>query len=189
MNPWADRSARLAVLLLLPSLERHPSPDLGYRQTVRETSGRSVRVGCSHRGRGHDGRLPGIAMSLRSPLSRVLGSGSAKEGTDHWWMQRVTAIALLILGVWFLVSFAGIDSYTEAELFAWVSSPFNAIMLLLSSITLAWHSMLGVQIVIEDYVHGPGLKVVSIILSKFAHVFLGLAAVLAILKIVLGGSA
>jgi succinate dehydrogenase / fumarate reductase membrane anchor subunit len=128
-------------------------------------------------------------MSLRSPLSRVLGSGSAKEGTDHWWMQRVTAIALLILGVWFLVSFAGIDSYTEAELFAWVSSPFNAIMLLLSSITLAWHSMLGVQIVIEDYVHGPGLKVVSIILSKFAHVFLGLAAVLAILKIVLGGSA
>lgn len=127
-------------------------------------------------------------MSLRSPLSRVLGSGSAKEGTQHWWMQRVTAIALLILGVWFLISFAAIDSHTESALHAWVSSPSNAIMLLLASITLAWHSMLGVQIVIEDYVHGPGLKVVSIILSKFAHVFLGLAAVLAILKIVLGGS-
>ena len=104
-------------------------------------------------------------------------------------MQRVTAIALLILGLWFLLSFAAIDSYAEVELHAWVASPFNAIMLLLASITLAWHSMLGIQIVIEDYVHGPGLKVVSIILSKFVHAFLALAAVLAILKIVLGGSA
>jgi len=128
-------------------------------------------------------------MSLRSPLSRVLGSGSAKEGTNHWWMQRLTAIALLILGIWFLVSFAGLDSYVEADLHTWVHSPFNAIMLLLASITLAWHSMLGIQIVIEDYVHGPGLKVVSIILSKFVHVFLGLAGVLAILKIAMGGSA
>jgi succinate dehydrogenase / fumarate reductase membrane anchor subunit len=128
-------------------------------------------------------------MSLRSPLSKVLGSGSAKEGTDHWWMQRVTAIALLLLGVWFLISFAAIDIYTESALRAWVANPYNAIMLLLASITLAWHSMLGVQVVIEDYVHGPGLKVVSIILSKFVHVIVGLAAVLAILKIVLGGAA
>jgi succinate dehydrogenase / fumarate reductase membrane anchor subunit len=128
-------------------------------------------------------------MSLRSPLSRVLGSGSAKEGTNHWWMQRVTAIALLILGIWFLVSFAGLSGYARADLHAWIGSPLNAVMLLLMSITLAWHSMLGIQIVIEDYVHGPGLKVVSIILSKFVHVFLGVAAVLAILKVVLGGSA
>ena len=128
-------------------------------------------------------------MNLRSPLSRVLGAGSAKEGTDHWLMQRVTAIALLILGLWFLISIAGLDSYSGADLHAWIGSPMNAIMLLLLSLTLAWHSMLGIQIVIEDYVHGPGLKVVSIILSKFAHVFLGVAAALAILKIVLGGSA
>ncbi len=146
-------------------------------------------MGGADRGGRHDSLLLGNRMSLRSPLSTVLGSGSAKEGTEHWWMQRVTAIALLILGAWFLLSFAGLDSYGESALHAWVSSPFNAIMLLLTSITLAWHSILGVQIVIEDYVHGPGLKVVSIILNKFAHVFLGLAAVLAILKIVLGGSA
>ena len=146
-------------------------------------------MGSAHCRSCHDGLLLGGGMSLRSPLSRVLGSGSAKEGTEHWWMQRVTAIALLILGIWFLISFARIDQYSESELHAWVASPMNAIMLLLASITLAWHSMLGVQIVIEDYVHGPGLKVVSIILSKFAHVFLGLAAVVAILKIVLGGSA
>ncbi len=127
-------------------------------------------------------------MSLRSPLSRVLGSGSAKEGTDHWWMQRVTAIALLILGLWFLISIASLEGYSETDMHTWVASPFNAIMLLLMSITLAWHSTLGIQIVIEDYVHGPGLKVVSIILSKFVHVFLCVAAVVAILKVLLGGS-
>lgn len=127
-------------------------------------------------------------MSLRSPLSRVLGSGSAREGTEHWWMQRVTAIALLILGPWFLVSFAGLDNYDRVELVAWVGNPANTVMLLLASLTLAWHSMLGIQIIIEDYIHGPGLKVVSLILNKFAHVFLSAAAVLAILKVALGGS-
>jgi succinate dehydrogenase / fumarate reductase membrane anchor subunit len=127
-------------------------------------------------------------MSLRSPLSHVLRHGSAKEGTDHWWTQRLTAIALLILGVWFLVSFAQLESYSQAELHSWVASPFNALMLLLLSITLSWHSMLGIQIIIEDYVHGPGIKVVSIILSKFVHVLLAVAAMLAILKVVLGVS-
>jgi succinate dehydrogenase / fumarate reductase membrane anchor subunit len=118
----------------------------------------------------------------------VLGSGSAKEGTDHWWMQRVTAIALLILGPWFLISFAGLDHYGQGEITAWVGHPANTVMLLLASVTLAWHSMLGIQIVIEDYIHGPGLKVIALILSKFAHVFLSVVAVLAILKVALGGS-
>ena len=127
-------------------------------------------------------------MSLRSPLSRVLGSGSAKEGTDHWWEQRVTAIALVILGAWFLLSIRGLDSYSEANLVNWMADPMNAVMLLLLTITLVWHSLLGVQVVIEDYVHGPAIKLVSLLLSKFAHVFLGIAAVFAILRVSLGGS-
>ena len=127
-------------------------------------------------------------MSLRSPLSRVLGSGSAKEGTDHWWMQRMTAIALLILGPWFLISIARLDNYSQADLTGWVANPFNAVMLLLASLTLSWHSMLGIQVVVEDYVHAAGLKVVSLILSKFIHVFLCVAAVLAVLKVALGGT-
>lgn len=127
-------------------------------------------------------------MSLRSPLSRVLGSGSAKDGTDHWFMQRVTAIALLILGPWFLISLAQLDSYSRVDVYAWVGNPFNAVMLLLASMTLAWHSALGIQVVIEDYVHGPAMKIVSLILSKFAHVFLVVAAMLAVLKVVLGDS-
>lgn len=146
-------------------------------------------MGGTHCGGRHDDCLLGGDMSLRSPLSRVLGFGSAKEGTDHWWSQRVSALALVILGAWFLVSLAGIESYSEPGMRAWVAGPMNAIMLLLTSFTLAWHSMIGVQVVIEDYVHGSGMKVASIILNKFVHVFLGLAAVLAILKIVLGGSA
>jgi succinate dehydrogenase / fumarate reductase membrane anchor subunit len=104
-------------------------------------------------------------------------------------MQRVTAIGLLILGAWFLISIAQLETYGLGELQAWVGNPFNAVMLLLASVTLAWHSSLGVQIVIEDYVHGPALKVVSIILNKFVHLFLGVAAVLAVLRVALGGSA
>ncbi len=136
------------------------------------------------------GRLPnaGFEMSLRSPLSRVLGAGSAKDGTEHWWMQRVTAVALLILGLWFLVSIAGLVDYDRGELYRWVGQPFNAVMLLLASITLAWHSMLGVQVIVEDYVHGPMLKVVALLLNKFIHIFLAAAALLAVLKITLGDS-
>jgi len=125
-------------------------------------------------------------MSLRSPLSQVLGSGSAKEGTDHWWMQRLTAIALLLLGLWFLLSLAGLDGYSHTALQAWVGDPLNAVLLLLLCLSLAWHSMLGIQIVIEDYVHGSALKLVSLILNKFIHVIVAVAAVLAILKVALG---
>ena len=128
-------------------------------------------------------------MSLRSPLSRVLGSGSAREGTEHWWQQRVTAVALLILGLWFAFSIAVLDDFGHSAIAAWAGSPFNAIMLLLLGFTLAWHSMLGVQVVIEDYVHGPALKVFSIVLSKFVHVFLAIAAAFAVLKVFLGGAA
>ncbi len=126
-------------------------------------------------------------MSLRSPLSRVLGSGSAKEGTDHWWLQRVTAIALVILGLWFLLSVRSLDSYSETSLVNWMADPMNAVMLLLLTFTLVWHSLLGVQVVIEDYVHGPAIKLASLLLSKFAHIFLGIAAVFAILRVSLGG--
>lgn len=125
-------------------------------------------------------------MSLRSPLSRVLGSGSAKEGTEHWWSQRVSAIALIILGVWFLLSFAARDGYSQAHMVAWLQDPVTALMLLIAGPTLAWHSMLGVQVVIEDYVHGPALKVFSLLCNKFVHVVLALAAVLAVLKVFLG---
>jgi succinate dehydrogenase / fumarate reductase membrane anchor subunit len=122
-------------------------------------------------------------------LAHVLGSGSAKEGTDHWWSQRVSAVALLILGVWFLVALLRLDGFDHDTVHAWAASPLNSVMLFLLGVTVAWHSALGIQVVIEDYVHGPFLKVVSLILNRFAHVFLAIAAAFAVLKIAIGGGA
>lgn len=128
-------------------------------------------------------------MNLRSPLGAVLGSGSAKEGTEHWWSQRVSALALLILGSWFLISFAQIGSYEFSTVYAWAASPFNSVMLLLLATTLSWHSTLGVQVVIEDYVHGPFVKVAALIMNRFVHVFLAIAAAFAVIKIAMGEGA
>lgn len=125
-------------------------------------------------------------MSLRSPLGRVLGLGTAKEGTSHWWGQRVTAVALAILGLWFAWSLAVTPDFSHAAVVAEIGRPINSILLLLLSVTMAYHSYLGIQVVIEDYVHAPGLKLVVLLVSRFAHVLLAVAAVYAISKIGLG---
>ena len=125
-------------------------------------------------------------MSLKTPLGRVLGLGSAREGTDHWWAQRVSAIALILLGGWFVISLLRIDSLTYLDVIRFIGVPLNAVLLSLLSLTLAYHSYLGVQVVIEDYVHAPATKVVSLLLSRFAHVFVAIAAVYSILVIGIG---
>jgi len=122
-------------------------------------------------------------MSLRSPLGRVLGLGTAKDGTSHFWGQRVSGIALAILGLWFAWSAATMPGFGYTESVAFIGEPINALLLLLLSVTMAYHSYLGVQVVIEDYVHGHGLKIASLLLSRFAHLFLAAAAVFAILKL------
>lgn len=125
-------------------------------------------------------------MSLRSPLGRVLGLGTAREGTSHWWGQRVSAIALVFLGLWFAYSVATLPGYDYAEALAFIGLPLNSILLLLLSLTLAYHSYLGIQVVIEDYMHAPGFKLAALLVSRYAHILLAVAAVYAILKIGLG---
>jgi succinate dehydrogenase / fumarate reductase membrane anchor subunit len=125
-------------------------------------------------------------MSLRSPLGRVLGLGTAKDGTAHWWGQRVSGAALAILGLWFAWSVATMAGFGYTEAVAFISRPVNTVLLLLLSVTMAYHSYLGLQVVIEDYVHGHGLKIASLVLSRFAHVFLAVAAVYAILRLGIG---
>ena len=122
-------------------------------------------------------------MSLRSPLGRVLGLGTAKDGTGHWWGQRVSAVALVLLGCWFAISIATMSSFDYSASVAFIGKPLNAVLLVLLTVTMAYHSFLGLQVVIEDYVHSAGLKVTALIASRFAHLFLAVAAVFAILKI------
>ena len=125
-------------------------------------------------------------MSLRSPLGRVLGLGSAKDGTEHWWAQRVSAAGLVLLGGWFGYSLVRLDSLTYLDVVRFIAEPVNAVLMTLLSVTLAYHSYLGVQVVIEDYVHAPGVKVTSLVLSRFAHILVAVSAVYAILVIGIG---
>jgi succinate dehydrogenase / fumarate reductase membrane anchor subunit len=122
-------------------------------------------------------------LSLRTPLGRVLGLGTAKDGTEHFMSQRISAIALVLLGCWFMYSMFTIESMAYLEVMRFIAAPLNSVLLSLLCITAAWHSYLGVQVVVEDYVHAHGVKLFSLIASRFAHVFLAVASVYAILRI------
>ena len=125
-------------------------------------------------------------MSLRSPLGRVLGLGTAKDGTGHWWGQRVSGVALVLLGLWFVASLATLPSLAYDDVVAFVGELPNPVLLILLCGTMAYHSYLGVQVVIEDYVHGHGLKVASLVLSRFAHIFFAVVGVFAVLRLGIG---
>jgi succinate dehydrogenase / fumarate reductase membrane anchor subunit len=122
-------------------------------------------------------------VSLRTPLGRVLGLGSAGEGTGHFVGQRVSALALLLLGAWFGYHLFTLDSFAFLDAVRFIGNPLNAVLLVLLVLTLAYHSWLGVQAVIEDYVHAPVLKILSLVASRFVHVFVAVAAVYAILVV------
>lgn len=121
-------------------------------------------------------------MSLVTPLNRVLGLGSAKGGAEHWWLQRVTAVALAALGLWLAVSLATLPDFTYPTVVIWIEHPATTILLFLTVLTATYHSYLGVQVVLEDYVHHGGLKALSLMLSTFVHFAVALAGVYAIAK-------
>lgn len=124
--------------------------------------------------------------ALRSPLGRARGSGSAKEGVQHFWVQRVSAVALVPLSLWFVFSAAQLQVLDYQGVKHWVSSPSVAVMLVLFIPTLLYHSMLGLQVVVEDYVGGEGAKLVTLLVLKFAHAVVAVAGVFAVLKVALG---
>ena len=126
-------------------------------------------------------------MSLRSPLGRVLGRGSA-GGSQHWWAQRVGALALLPLGLWLALGLLHLPDLGFASAQAWLSRPMNAVLMLITVAVGAQHSWLGVQVVIEDYVHSPGGKVVTMLALQFLHVLAAVAACFAVLRVALGGA-
>jgi succinate dehydrogenase / fumarate reductase membrane anchor subunit len=125
-------------------------------------------------------------MSLRSSLGIVRGLGSAKHGTHHWWMQRLTALALIPLTIWLvgtMVKLSGADYATAAQ---WFKSPVNAALLLAAIFAIFYHAQLGVQVVIEDYIHTEWVKVGAQIALKFVCILLGLVAAIAALKVTFG---
>ena len=133
----------------------------------------------------------GRIVSRRTPLGRVLGLGSAKDGVQHWWSQRTSAVALVPLGLWVaasIVMLAAGGGLGHAAVTSWIASPVHAVLLLLLILTACHHSRLGVQVVVEDYVHLEWLKVASLLLSTFAHYLLAAAGMYAVLRIALAGT-
>ncbi|MBV8144648.1 MAG: succinate dehydrogenase, hydrophobic membrane anchor protein [Gammaproteobacteria bacterium] len=128
-------------------------------------------------------------MSLRSPLGRVLGQGAARSGVRHWWEQRLTSLALVPLTVWFVVSLLTLPSLGYATLSAWMSQSWTALLLILLVLVSAWHSQLGLRVVVEDYVHDAGARTLTLVLLGFLHVLVATAGVFAVLRVAFGTAA
>ena len=128
-------------------------------------------------------------MSLRSPLGRVLGLGSARGGSSHWYAQRVTAVALVLLALWFVVSLALLADASYQQVTGWLQMPLNSALALLLVVVAAWHAVLGLQVVVEDYVADKGTRVGVLIAIKFAFVVAAVVGVLAVLRIAFGVAA
>ncbi len=126
-------------------------------------------------------------MSLRTDLGRVRGLGSAKEGIAHWWAQRVTAVALVPLSLWFVASLASLAGADIAAVRSWVANPFVAVTLVLLIGVTFHHMQLGMQVVIEDYIHAEWVKITGIMLVKFTSVALAAGGIFSVLKIALAG--
>jgi succinate dehydrogenase / fumarate reductase membrane anchor subunit len=126
-------------------------------------------------------------MSLRTPLARAKGLGSAKEGVSHWWAQRVTAIALVPLALWFVMSVIGLVGADYGTVSEWLQAPVQSALMVLFLVALFYHAQLGLQVVVEDYVHTEGAKTGLLLGLKFLLVFLAAVAVLSVLRVAFGG--
>ncbi len=122
-------------------------------------------------------------MSFRTPLGRVRGLGSAKDGTGHWWMQRLTALALVPITVWFVISVIGMAGASYAEFSAWLANPLVAGLFLILIAATFYHAVLGLQVVVEDYLHNEGVKIATLLVIKAVAVLLGLTAGLSVLRL------
>ncbi len=122
---------------------------------------------------------------LRSSLGRARGLGSAKEGVGHWWAQRVTAIALVPLSIWFVVAMISLIGADLASFEEWIGMFGNALLMILTVLVLFYHAHLGMQVVIEDYVHGEAPRVATLLIVKFVLASLAASCVLAVVLVAL----
>ncbi|MGI9292013.1 MAG: succinate dehydrogenase, hydrophobic membrane anchor protein [Gammaproteobacteria bacterium] len=127
-------------------------------------------------------------MKLRSPLGEVLGLGAAGDGPAHWWAQRASAVGVVLLTLWFLFSLAGLNVTDHAELSRWIATPLNSVLAVLLIAVTAYHSSLGIQEVIVDYV-GGWQRIFSLLLAQFVHVVVAVVGIVAVLRMTFGDPA
>jgi succinate dehydrogenase / fumarate reductase membrane anchor subunit len=120
---------------------------------------------------------------MRSQLGRVRGLGSAKSGLAHWWAQRLTAIALVPLSLWFIVSVLHLLGAPHDAMVDWISGPWTIVLMIALVVATFHHAQLGLQVVIEDYIHNDAARLASLIAVKGAAILLGMACVVSVLKL------
>jgi succinate dehydrogenase / fumarate reductase membrane anchor subunit len=126
-------------------------------------------------------------QQLRTPLAEAIGLGSAKAGVGHWWAQRITAVALIVLGLWFAISLISLAGADHAAVVAWLKGPITAVVMLLVLIASFYHAALGLQVVIEDYVHVELQKIAAIMAVRLLCFAFAAAGIFAVLRIAFGG--
>ena len=120
---------------------------------------------------------------MRSPLGRARGLGSARAGATHWWMQRLTALALVPLTLWFLFAMIGMLGASRDDVVFWMSGPLPIVLMIALVIATFHHLQAGLQVVIEDYVHDDRLRIGSILLVKGLSLLLALACIISVLRL------
>ena len=126
---------------------------------------------------------------METPLGQVRGLGSAREGAGHWWHERLSSIATLLLAIWLAVSLLRLPSLDHSVVVEWLSSTINASAMLLFVVSTFWHVRMGMQVIIEDYVHEEGNKTFLLLLLNFAVAIAATIAIVALFKLAVGGSA
>jgi succinate dehydrogenase / fumarate reductase, membrane anchor subunit len=125
---------------------------------------------------------------MRSPLGRAIGLGSAKEGVEHWWLQRITAVALVPLSLWFVIAIIRLVGADSDGVRDWVGNPLPAIMLVLLLIATFYHAALGLQVVIEDYIHAELTKLGFVVIVRLGCFALAVAGMFAVLSMAVATS-
>lgn len=124
---------------------------------------------------------------MNTPLAKVRGLGSAKDGTHHWWLQRVTAIANIPLVIFMVVSFVGNAGKGHADWVAWLKQPLVSVIVILFVANFVYHMRLGLQVIVEDYVHDKGNKIALMLTITFGCVLIAALSIFSVLRIAFGG--
>ncbi|MFK8011323.1 MAG: succinate dehydrogenase, hydrophobic membrane anchor protein [Marinicellaceae bacterium] len=123
-------------------------------------------------------------MQYRSDTKKVKGLGTAKHGFSHWWMQRLTAVFMIPLGLWFVYSLMSMETITVDALIMWLGNPIPALLMTLWTITVVYHASLGLQVIIEDYINNKKLALTMLVLVKFAMVIMLVVTFFSLFKLV-----